>query len=241
MLFEDCPESSYDLSWDMSSTGTSTFTSIVFSRPASTMATSRPVPPRNFATSSSGRWVAERPIRCGSTLVRADNRSRLRARCEPRLVAATEWISSTISHRTVGRMPLHGAAHLGWRVAGADGGGDIRGDAAAGLDLVANPDQRRAQVAVDVVGESLQRRHIKDATALGLGRRGLGGEAIEAPQEGSQRLAAPGGGGHEDVAAGSHLPPATLLDLGRFGEGGAKPIPGRRRKEIENVPHAIKL
>src|SRR5207245_2945261 len=45
MLFALWPESSYDFSWDMSSTGTSTFTSIVLSLPASTMATSRLAPP----------------------------------------------------------------------------------------------------------------------------------------------------------------------------------------------------
>jgi hypothetical protein len=48
--------------------------------------------------------VADKPIRCGSTLVRAQSRSRLRARWDPRLVAATEWISSTMSHLTEARM-----------------------------------------------------------------------------------------------------------------------------------------
>jgi len=34
----------------------------------------------------------------------AASRSRLRARCAPRLVSAIEWISSTITHRTLGRI-----------------------------------------------------------------------------------------------------------------------------------------
>jgi len=84
----------------MSSTGTSTLTSIVFSRPASTMDTSRSAPPRKRPTSSSGRCVADRPMRCGCTLVSSHRRSRLSARWLPRLVDATEWISSTMSHRT---------------------------------------------------------------------------------------------------------------------------------------------
>ena len=99
MLFCTAPPSSCADRRDMSSTGTSTATSIVFSLPALTIATSL-APPRNRATSSNGRCVAESPIRCGSALVRAHSRSRLRARCDPRLVAATEWISSTISQRT---------------------------------------------------------------------------------------------------------------------------------------------
>ena len=39
-----------------------------------------PVPPRKRATSLSGRWVADRPMRCGSVSVSAQSRSRLRAR-----------------------------------------------------------------------------------------------------------------------------------------------------------------
>ena len=44
------------------------------------------------------------PIRCGSTSVSAHSRSRLRARWAPRLVAATAWISSTITQRTLRRV-----------------------------------------------------------------------------------------------------------------------------------------
>ena len=88
----------------MSSTGTSTVISSVLRRPASTMATSREEPARNLPTSSSGRWVALRPMRCGSFAVSALRRSRLRARWAPRLVEATEWISSTITVSTLVRI-----------------------------------------------------------------------------------------------------------------------------------------
>src|SRR5438270_219015 len=117
----------------MSSTGTSTLTSIVFSRPASTIDTCRSAPPRKRPTSSSGRWVAATPLR--------------------------------------------------------------------------------------------------------LGRDRLSGEAVEAPQEGGQSLAAAGGSGHEGVAAGSHLPPASLLHGGRLGEGGSKPVAHGRREKVQRVPH----
>ncbi len=141
----------------------------------------------------------------------------------------------------VGRVALHRAAHLVRGVAGADGGRDIRRHPAAALDLVADAHQRRAQVAVDVVGERLQRRHIKDATALRVGRHGFRRQAVDAPQEGSQGLAAPGGCGHQDVAARGHLAPASFLDLRRLHEGAAKPVSRGRRKEIENVPHVIQF
>ena len=51
----------------MSSTGTITWSSRGLRIPASTIVTSRPgpIPPRNRAIVSSGRWVAESPIRWG--------------------------------------------------------------------------------------------------------------------------------------------------------------------------------
>src|SRR6266852_221644 len=141
----------------------------------------------------------------------------------------------------VGRMALHRAALLGRRLYCANGGGDVGHDAPGDLDLVADADERRAQVAVDVMGEGLQRRYIKDATSLGFGGRRFRREAVEAPEEGGESLPAACGRGHEHVAAGSHLAPTALLDRGRVREGGPKPVPGRRRKEVENVPHASKF
>ena len=51
-------------------------------------------PPRNRATSSSGRCVAERPMRCGGVAVSACSRSSESARCAPRLTGTSAWISS---------------------------------------------------------------------------------------------------------------------------------------------------
>ena len=45
-------------------------------------------PPRNRAISSSGRWVADRPIRCGGSSASSSSRSSESARCAPRLVPA---------------------------------------------------------------------------------------------------------------------------------------------------------
>jgi hypothetical protein len=75
--------------------------------PASISVTSRRGPTRKRPISSSGFWVALRPIRwkadsCGpieglASWTSASRRSSVRARCEPRLEWATAWISSTIT------------------------------------------------------------------------------------------------------------------------------------------------
>ena len=64
-------------------------------------AAARREPPRKRAISSSGRWVADSPMRCGGPRRRPrSSRSRVSARWAPRLVAARAWISSTITAST---------------------------------------------------------------------------------------------------------------------------------------------
>ena len=84
----------------MSSTGTSIRTSSGLRTPASTILHSRPGPVRKRPTSSSGRCVAERPMRCTGRPAWRSRRSSVSARWAPRLVCATAWISSTITHST---------------------------------------------------------------------------------------------------------------------------------------------
>jgi hypothetical protein len=60
-----------------------------------------PSPTRNFATSSIGFCVADKPMRCNGRWHSASSRSSVSARCAPRLLAATAWISSTITLRTL--------------------------------------------------------------------------------------------------------------------------------------------
>ena len=167
----------------MSSTGTWIFRSSSFLRPASTISHARRGPTRNRPISSSGRCVAERPIRCGSSppfeVTPCESRSSVSARWEPRFDCATAWISSTITASTpvrisrargaehqierlrgrdqdVGRLAQHRLPVLLRRVAGAQADRDRRADAR----------ERRAQVALDVVGERLQRRDVDDADAI---------------------------------------------------------------------------
>ena len=64
----------------MSSTGTWIFRSSGLRTPASTILQSRPVPTRKRPTSSRGRWVADRPIRCTVRSAWCSRRSRVNAR-----------------------------------------------------------------------------------------------------------------------------------------------------------------
>ena len=117
---DDPEEPAVDPGSAMSSTGTTISRSRSFGLEASTISHSRPAPTRNRPIRSSGRWVAERPIRCtpsgrlgrpstsslawsssGSPcFTRRSNRSRVSARCDPRFEGATAWISSTITAST---------------------------------------------------------------------------------------------------------------------------------------------
>ncbi len=80
----------------MSSTGTTTSSEIVLLLGGFTMLTGRD-PPRNEATSSTGRTVADRPMRWAGVSSRASRRSSEMARCAPRFVPASACTSSTIT------------------------------------------------------------------------------------------------------------------------------------------------
>ena len=83
----------------MSSTGTTTLRSHSFSEGGATTSTGAD-PPRNRATSSTGRTVAERPIRWAGLSSSSSSRSSEIARWAPRLVPATACTSSMITVST---------------------------------------------------------------------------------------------------------------------------------------------
>ena len=101
----------------MSSTGTTICRSSRLSLGGAAIVTGR-LPPRNAATSSGGRTVADSPIRCAgprsagpaaSSRVssrKASRRSSDRARCAPRLPPASACTSSTITVSTLRRVSL---------------------------------------------------------------------------------------------------------------------------------------
>ena len=197
------------------------------------------------ATSSSGRCVAESPIRCsGRPSSCASSRSSVSARCAPRLVAATAWISSTITASTsredlarlrgqhqverlgrrdqdVGRRAQHRRALAGRRVAGADRDAHVVAEAEAA--------QRRAQVALDVVGERLQRRDVDQPRAVLAGRRRRRrDEAIERPEERGERLARAGRRADQHVLAGRDRRPRLRLRRRRRLERALEPVADQR-------------
>ena len=117
------------------------------------------------------------------------SRSSVRNRCAPRFVAATAWISSTITVSTsrrisrdcdvssrysdsgvVIRMSGGCANDLpavgGRRVAGAHGHARQRERRAIALGDGLNADERRPQIAIDVDGQRLERRDVEDANGV---------------------------------------------------------------------------
>ena len=96
-----------------SSTGETTATSRLREKPASTITGSRAVAPvTNASASSTGRTVAEQPIRCGrgspASCTSACSRSSESARWAPRLLPSSAWTSSTMTKRardSAGRKP----------------------------------------------------------------------------------------------------------------------------------------
>ena len=96
-----------------SSTGETTATSRSREKPASTITGSRAVAPvTNASASSTGRTVAEQPMRCGrgspASCTSACSRSSESARWAPRLLPSSAWTSSTMTKRardSAGRKP----------------------------------------------------------------------------------------------------------------------------------------
>ena len=123
----------------------------------------------------------------------------------------------------VGRVAQHLLTLALGRVAGPD----------RDVQLGSDPSQRRAQVAIDVVGERLQRRHVDEADppvtrVLGTRRRR---QLVDRVQERGQRLAGARRRRDQHVLAGRDRRPRLLLRRGRRLERGLKPLPGARAED----------
>ena len=96
--------------------------------------------------------------------------------------------------------------------------------------------QRRPQVALDVVGERLERRDVQDADVAGFRPRGLGagiaGKAVQAPQERGEGLATPRRGVDQRVATGRDGGPAAGLGVRRRLEARREPGTDRRARTV---------
>ena len=217
------------------STGTWIFRSSGLRTPVSTTgscAAGRPGsgrPPPAGSASPTGRCAGRRARACSSS------RSSVSARCAPRLVCATAWISSTITDSA----PREDLARLEVSIRYSDSGVVIRmsGGCAsmsrrslcgvspvriATLSVGADPAQRRAQVALDVVGERLQRRDVDEPRALV--RSARASEAVQRPQERRQRLARAGRRRDQHVLAGRDRRPRLRLRRRRLLERALEPL-----------------
>ena len=226
----------------MSSTGTITSTSSALREPASTIVTGRGPsavwPPRKRAISSSGRWVAERPMRCGGRVgdrfepferqhqVRAALRRRERVDLvddhvlDQRSVSRACDVSIRYSDSGVVMRMSGGVAR---RAAGvpcpacrrcASRPWACANVVAEALGRERDAGERRAQVLLDVERERAQRRDVEHAAAPVLRRLGRGAEPVDRPEERGERLARAGRREHQ--ACGRRL------------RSRASPGPGRR-------------
>ncbi len=123
-------------------------------------------------------------------------------------------------------------------VAGAHADPDVRCGQAQAVRGVADAGQRRAQVALDIHRERLERRDVEHPAALPrIGRGRLGGQLVDGPQERGQRLARPGRRDHQRVLAPADGRPGLRLRRRRLGEGGAEPGPGGLAEAVEHRAH----
>ncbi len=195
-------------------------------------------PTRSRAIVSMGRCVAESPMRCGRALGQRvqslQGEAEMRAALvpghrvdlvddhrphAPELLAALLRRHEQIErfgrgHQDVGRPPGHGRARARRRVAGPH----LRAQVGNRHALLGGegPDlgQRRLEILVDVAGQRLERRHVHHVDGVGQrGARPGPEQAVDADEEGGQRLARAGGRGDQDVAPRRDERPA--LDLRR--------------------------
>ena len=136
----------------------------------------------------------------------------------------------------VGRFAQEAGAFARRRVAGADEETRDVHDLAAAPGGGRDSHDRRAQVALDVHGERLQRRDVDDPAAPpGLGRR-REHHAVQAPEERGQRLAAARRGEEQRRLAAADRRPALGLGRGRPLERGAEPVPDGGMKRRKRHP-----
>ena len=152
-----------------------------------------------------GSGWRDRPMRCTGRSASASSRSSVSARWAPRLVAATAWISSTITHSAPVRISRacdvsmrYSDSGVVMRMSGGVAAHGLRGRAGAcrrcGSRHRSRVDaaQRGAQVALDVVGQGLQRRDVDQPRALSPSGSGSEARRSSAPEERRQRLARAG-------------------------------------------------
>ena len=132
----------------------------------------------------------------------------------------------------VRRPAAHALAFAGRRVAGAHPRPDIDVGQSAAAQLLADAGQRRFEIALDVVGERLERRDVDDLCLV----RKLAGDAlphqiVDRRHEGGEGLAGAGRRGDQRMAAGLDQRPGIGLRRRRGGEAGLEPGGDGRMKQ----------
>ena len=199
-------------------------------------------------------------MRCAGAAVSSSSRSSDRARCAPRFVPASAWISSTMTvstPRSVSRaadvsmrnrdsgvvMRISGGwrherpALGGQRVARADPDAHLGHLHAVRGRRARDADERGAQVALDVDAERLQRREVDDLGAGGRGIRPGRVQPVDRPEEGGEGLARAGGRDDQRVLAACDRLPGLALHGRGLGEGLGEPRPGRGRERVQRLGH----
>ncbi len=124
----------------------------------------------------------------------------------------------------VRRAAAHALALAGRRVAGAHPGADLHIGQTAFAQSVADARQRRFQVALDVVGQRLQRRDIDHLRLVGEHAfEALAEQRIDRREECRQCLAGPGRGRDQGVPAGLDRRPGLRLCRRRCGKAAGEP------------------
>ena len=135
------------------------------------------------------------------------------------------------------------ASLLRGRVAGPGRDRDVRRRGPQSLRREPDAGQRRPQVPLDVVGQGLQRRDVQDPDVAGIipARRGtrVGRKAVQAPQEGRQRLAAPRRGVDERVTSGRDRRPTERLGVRRGFEARLEPARGPPARTVRADREAV--
>ena len=122
-------------------------------------------------------------------------------------------------HQNVRRPAAHTVALGGGRVARAHPGADLDVRQAAAPQFLADAGERKLQIAVDVVGERLERRDIDDLRRVGQPAiQPLADQIVDRGEKRRQRLA--GAGGRRDQRVAARFDRRPRLGLG-----------GRRRRK----------
>ena len=109
---------------------------------------------------------------------------------------------------------------------------------AAPLGDLRDAGQRRAQVALDVHRQRLERRDVQHPAAARFRRFGREHQPIEAGKKGGQRLAAAGGREDERRIAARDRRPAERLRAGWRLERAGEPLAHRRMERLQRISYS---